>query len=161
MPSPDNKSRAHDLSYLDPLQSRGGVCNTLRHIEAFGGTDFGVDQPLLEISQRCAEPLLQQALLVLTLSGGSKAQTGEGDKVTNLILSCSEIQSRGEGIRRTKKQGVFDVRRPRVCQNEENADADARVLSSRYTGGGGGGREMNVGEKRPGGGMAKWVKWKE
>lgn len=68
---------AKELSYLDPLQSGGSLGNILWHIETFGGTDLGVDQPLLEISQGCTEPLLQQALLVLTLSGCTKTETGE------------------------------------------------------------------------------------
>lgn len=75
-----NKSCANDLSYLDPLQSSGSLGNTLWHIKAFGGTDFGVDQPLLEISQGCTEPLLQQAFLVLTLSGCTKTETEEHKK---------------------------------------------------------------------------------
>lgn len=65
-----------DISYLDPLQSGGGLCHTLRHVEAFGGADFGVDQPLLEVSQSGAEPLLQQAFLILTLPGCPEAETG-------------------------------------------------------------------------------------
>lgn len=92
-----NKSCAKDMSYLDPLQSGGGLWDTLWHIEAFGGTDFGVDQPLLEISQGCTKPLLQQALLVLTLSGCTKTETGEQDKTIHLT-SCSEIHCHWEPL---------------------------------------------------------------
>lgn len=63
-------------SYLDPLQSGGGLGHILRHVEAFGRADFGVDQPLLEVSERGAEPLLQQALLVLALPGRPEAEAG-------------------------------------------------------------------------------------
>lgn len=73
-----NKSRGKDISYLDPLQTSGGLSNALWHIKAFGGADFGVDQPLLEVSQGCTEPLLQQALLILTLPGCTKAEATEG-----------------------------------------------------------------------------------
>lgn len=66
------------LCYLYSLQRGRGLGDTLWHIEAFGGADFGVDQPLLEVSQRRTEPLLQQALLVLTLPGCAEAETGGG-----------------------------------------------------------------------------------
>lgn len=65
-----------DASYLDPLQSGGGLGYILRHVEAFGGADFGVDQPLLEVSECGAEPLLQQALLVLALPRRPEAEAG-------------------------------------------------------------------------------------
>lgn len=63
-------------SYLDPLQSGGGLGHILRHVEAFGRADLGVDQPLLEVSEGGAEPLLQQPLLVLALPGRPEAEAG-------------------------------------------------------------------------------------
>lgn len=69
-----------DISYLDPLQSGGGLCHTLRHVEAFGGADFGIDQPLLEVSQSGAEPLLQQAFLILTFPGCPEAETSRRER---------------------------------------------------------------------------------
>lgn len=71
-----NKSQIKEMSCLDPLQSGGGLCDTLWHIKALGGTDFGIDQPLLEVSQGRPEPLLHQAFLILTLLGCSQAETG-------------------------------------------------------------------------------------
>lgn len=67
------------VSYLDPLQGGGRLGDALWHIKALGGADLGVDQPLLEVSQGCAEPLLQQALLVLTLPGRTEAEAGSGE----------------------------------------------------------------------------------
>lgn len=167
-----NKSFANDLSYLDPLQSGGSLGNTLWHIEAFGGTDFGVDQPLLEISQGCTEPLLQQALLVLTLSGCTKTETGEQEKNMKLA-SCSQTHCLWEPLPLTwnsvhkEREGlypqeVFAVYCPCACQHKEDTWADAlilHILSSNYRGGGV--RDMSTCEKQPGGEMAKWVKRKE
>lgn len=48
----------------------------MRHVEAFGRADLGVDQPLLEVSEGGAEPLLQQPLLVLALTGRPEAEAG-------------------------------------------------------------------------------------
>lgn len=63
------------MSYLYSLQSGGGLRDSLWHIEAFGRTDFGVDQPLLEVPEGGTEPLLQQALLILTLPGRTETET--------------------------------------------------------------------------------------
>lgn len=72
------------IFYLDPLQSVWGLCYILWHVEAFGSADFGIDQPLLEISQGCAEPLLQQTLLILTLPGCPKAETAETEMLQEI-----------------------------------------------------------------------------
>lgn len=71
-----SKGEKH-ISHLDSLQSIWDLCNILWHVKAFGSADFSIDQPLLEISQGNAEPLLQQTLLILTLPGCSKAETAE------------------------------------------------------------------------------------
>ena len=55
----EKKSLKRDISYLDSLQRGGGLWDSLWHIKAFGGTDFGIDQPLLEVPQSRTEPLLQ------------------------------------------------------------------------------------------------------
>lgn len=80
-----------EISYLDPLQSGGGLGDTLWHIKAFGGADFGVDQPLLEVSQGCTEPLLQQALLILTLPGCTKTEAGGIREMLRIDLTCSQV----------------------------------------------------------------------
>lgn len=69
--------RGENISHLDPLQSIWDLWNILWHVKTFGSADFSIDQPLLEVSQGCTEPLLQQTLLILTLPGCSKAETAE------------------------------------------------------------------------------------
>lgn len=100
-----NKSWEKDVSYLDSLQSSGGLGDTLWHIEAFGGTDFGIDQPLLEVSKSCTEPLLQQALLILTLPGCTKTETGGKRKEKD-----RKVEIHPE--KRTKKEKDY---KPRKC----------------------------------------------
>lgn len=65
---------------MNPLQSGDGLGDTLWHIKAFGCADFGIDQPLLKVSQGCTELLLQQALLILTLPGCTKTQAVLGKR---------------------------------------------------------------------------------
>lgn len=76
----DYRCREKDIPYLDPLQRGGGLSDALWHIKAFGGADFGIDQPLLEVSQGRTKPLLQQTLLILTLPGRTKAEAGGKEK---------------------------------------------------------------------------------
>lgn len=62
------------LAYLYLLQAGGGLTEVLRHIKALGCVDFGIDQPLLELSESATELLLQKLLFVLGFSGGLQAQ---------------------------------------------------------------------------------------
>ena len=64
-------------SYLDLLEAGGRLTEVLRHVEALGGVDLGVDQPLLELSEGRAEALVQQLLLTLASPGGLEAETGK------------------------------------------------------------------------------------
>lgn len=124
-------------SYLDSLQGCGSFCNTLWHIKAFGRADFGIDQPLLEVSQGGTETLLQQTLLILTLPGCPEAETGgeQGD---------------------VKDDKWRQKHRGHMCRC-----ADIVILSPHYRGGEGGTWELRRNEKQTGGEMVKWMKWKE
>lgn len=62
--------------HLDLLEAGGGLAEVLRHVEAFGRVDLGVDQPLLELSKGRAEALVQQLLLTLAPPGGLEAEAG-------------------------------------------------------------------------------------
>lgn len=97
-------------SYLDPLQSGGGLGHILRHVEAFGRADLGVDQPLLEVSEGGAEPLLQQPLLVLALPGRPEAEAGGAQEEVE--------KTDGDGWRRMetvgRKEGGKEGRGSRV-----------------------------------------------
>lgn len=81
---PMTKRKKIIIFYLDPLQSVWGLCYILWHVETFGSADLGIDQPLLEISQGCAEPLLQQTLLILTLPGCPEAETAETEMLQEI-----------------------------------------------------------------------------
>lgn len=69
------KMDVNDMSYLYSLQGGGGLCHTLRRIEAFGGADLRVDQPLLKVSQGGTKALLQQPFFILALPGGAETET--------------------------------------------------------------------------------------
>lgn len=66
---------AYFSSYLDFLEAGGGLAEVLRHIEALGSVDLGIDQPLLELSEGRAEALVQLLLLTLAPPGGLEAET--------------------------------------------------------------------------------------
>lgn len=96
-------------SYLDPLQSGGGLGHILRHVEAFGRADLGVDQPLLEVSEGGAEPLLQQPLLVLALPGRPEAEAGGAQE--EVEKTDGDGWRQAEGRREGRKDGGKEGRK--------------------------------------------------
>lgn len=108
-------------SYLDPLQSGGGLGHILRHVEAFGRADLGVDQPLLEVSEGGAEPLLQQPLLVLALPGRPEAEAGGAQE--EVEKTDGDGWRRAEG-RREGKKGITRAlcRTHRQCAPHTSTD---------------------------------------
>lgn len=93
---------------MDLLQGGGRLGDSLRDIEAFGGADFGIDQPLLEVSQSSTKPLLQQALLVLTLPGCTEAETvgEEQRRVFNKVFTGSPTTDKN--IKSLKAEETFN-----------------------------------------------------
>lgn len=107
-----HKGFANYIPYLNPLQSRGGLCDSLWHIKAFGSADFGIDQPLLEVSKGCTKPLLQQALLILTFPGCTKTQTAGKKKKRKKrphLSCCSWVEISRE--KWTKKERSYKQRK--------------------------------------------------